>query len=212
MINNIIETYSKIHSSIELVDDNQITFEGSQIQGEFKKAWEVIEEYYNENPTGTLSFLEVGAWKGLWAIAFAHFCSIHDIEGYYVTITKLNDDINNNGLLKTIKYINKHSWDICADVIDSDTHNILAEDLVRKYNEKYNIVFIDAGHKYEDVINDITKFAPLCKDILLFHDIRPVEPTLNCGVYKAIKNSGIELDIEIVTREDLMGIGIKYIK
>lgn len=211
MINNIIETYSKIHSSIELVDDNQITFEGSQIQGEFKKAWEVIEEYYNENPTGTLSFLEVGAWKGLWGIAFSEFCRLRGIEGYYTTITMLDNDPNNIGLINTLKYLNTCDW-MHPYLIDCNTHSEFAVDMVITDILKYDIVFIDAGHKYEDVINDITKFVPLCKDILLFHDIRPIEPTMNCGVYKAIKDSGIELDVEIVTREDLMGIGIKYIE
>jgi hypothetical protein len=211
MIEKIIKTYSEIHSLVRLVDDNQITFEGSQIQGEFKRAWEIIQEYYNKNHTGTLSFLEVGAWKGLWAIAFSEFCKINKIEGYYTTITMLDNDPNNRGLINTMKYLNTCDW-MHPCLIDGDTHSEFAVDVVTENILKYDIVFIDAGHKYEDVINDITKFSPLCNDILLFHDIRPIEPTLNCGVYKAIKDSGIKLDYEIVTREDLMGIGIKLIK
>jgi hypothetical protein len=71
-------------------------------------------------------------------------------------------------------------------------------------------VFIDAGHKYEEVMNDIRKFNPICEDILLFHDIRPKEVTENIGVYQAIQHSYIDLDEELVTNENLMGIGISY--
>ena len=58
-------------------------------------------------------------------------------------------------------------------------------------------------------MNDIRKFKPLCKDILLFHDIRPKEVNESIGVYQAIQHSLIDLDEEIVTNESLMGIGIK---
>ena len=60
--------------------------------------------------------------------------------------------------------------------------------------------------------NDIDKFASLATDLLLFHDIRPIEATDNCGVYKAIQDSNIKLDLEISVVDSEMGIGIKYIK
>jgi hypothetical protein len=72
------------------------------------------------------------------------------------------------------------------------------------------MVFIDAGHKYHEAANDIEKFANLASDILLFHDIRPITPTDNCGVYQAIQDLKITLDEEIAVGDE-MGIGIKYI-
>ena len=34
-----------------------------------------------------------------------------------------------------------------------------------------NLLFIDAGHGYEDVKKDFEIYSPLCTDIVMFHDI-----------------------------------------
>jgi hypothetical protein len=97
-----------------------------------------------------------------------------------------------------------------ADLINLSTLDSEALPKVKNILDSYNIVFIDAGHKYEEVMNDIRKFKPLAKDILLFHDIRPKEVNETIGVYQAIQHSFIDLDEEIVTNEKVMGIGITY--
>jgi hypothetical protein len=81
---------------------------------------------------------------------------------------------------------------------------------VLKHANSFNIVFIDADHSYEAVISDISNFANLADDILLFHDIRPKHVMENYGVYQAITDSGLTLSTEIVTNENGMGIGIIY--
>ena len=83
---------------------------------------------------------------------------------------------------------------------------------MKAVSDKFDIVFIDAGHKYHEAKNDIDKFSSLAKDILLFHDIRPIQPDNSCGVYQAIIDSDIVLDREICYNGNIMGIGIKYIK
>ena len=83
---------------------------------------------------------------------------------------------------------------------------------ISTYADSFNIVFIDAAHDYESVMNDISKFAPLATDILLFHDIRPKEVMPGFGVYQAIIDSKLAIDTEIVTNENGMGIGIIYTK
>ena len=98
-----------------------------------------------------------------------------------------------------------------ASLIDMNTFDVKALDEVKKYHQTYNIVFIDAGHKYNEIKNDIDKFSNLATDMLLFHDIRPIEKDDNCGVYQAIKDSNIVLDKEISVADE-MGIGIKFIK
>jgi hypothetical protein len=97
-------------------------------------------------------------------------------------------------------------------LIDLNTFDDKALSKVQEYSENYNIVFIDAGHKYEEAKNDINKFASLATDLLLFHDIRPIEAVSNCGVYQAIVDSNIKLDVEISVVDSEMGIGIKSIK
>jgi hypothetical protein len=206
----IIQTYSQIHAPILYTDGLDISFEGSQVQREFFQAWDYIADYFKQNPTDKLTFLEVGAWKGLWGIAFCEFCKIQKIEGEYLTLTMINQDPNNQPLYKTIDYIN--SQGILAKLIDINTLDENALPEVLKHRSSFNIVFIDADHSYDSVMSDISKFAGLSDDILLFHDIRPKAVLPNFGVYQAIIDSNLTLDTEIVTNETGMGIGIIYKK
>lgn len=209
LIKKILETYSNLHSNVEYTDSDTVSFDGSQIQKEFFEAWDCISEYYKRNTVSELTFLEVGAWKGLWGIAFAEFCKLRGIKGKYVTITMIDQDPNNQPLYKTIEYI--QSIGVNATLIDKNTLDESALTDVLKYSKSYNMVFIDADHSYESVLSDIEKFAPLATDILLFHDIRPKAVMQNFGVYQAIVDSNISLDKEIISNENAMGIGIKYL-
>lgn len=205
---NIINTYSNIISPVEYTNGKEISFDGSQIQFEFFNAWGLISDFYKVNPKTEISFLELGAYKGLWAIAFCEFCKLNNIKGHYVTVTLMGHDPNNLLLIRTINYLEQNN--ISTRLINEDTLSENVLDKVKNERDSFNIVFIDAGYKYHEVINDINKFAPLVTDMLLFHDIRPIEPTNDCGVYKAIQDSNITLDVELTTNS-IMGIGIKYI-
>ena len=207
---NIIEAYSKVHTQQFYTNDDYPSFDGSQRQSEFFKAWNEIVNFYEKSKVKKLTFLEVGAWKGLWGIAFAEFCKEKGIQGEYVTITMIDHDPNNRPLYNSIEYINNQP-NMKASLIDMNTFDVKALDEVKKYHQTYNMVFIDAGHRYDEVKNDIDKFSNLATDILLFHDIRPIEKNDNCGVYQAIKDSNIVLDQEISVADE-MGIGIKFIK
>lgn len=206
----IIKTYSDLHSPVNYTNGAEVSFEGSQKQKEFFQAWECIENFYKDKKPTTLNFLEVGAWKGLWGLAFTEFCKLNNIEGKYVTITMIDHDPNNRPLHTTLAYINKQS-NMTGSLVDMNTMHPDALQSVQKLGSKYNIVFIDAGHKLEEVLSDINKFKPLAKDLLVFHDIRPKQTTPNCGVYEALQLTNTRLDIEIAADEVGMGIGIKYI-
>jgi hypothetical protein len=207
----IIDTYNLVQDYVTYTNDGSVSFNGTQRQLEFFKAWECISKYYDSKKTQNLKFLEVGAYRGLWGLAFTEFCKVKGIEGDYVTITMINHDPNNPPLYNSIDYI-KNQPKMTATLIDMNTFDENALSEVQKYYQTYNIVFIDAGHKYHEVKNDIDKFSNLATDMLLFHDIRPIIPTENCGVYQAIKDSNIILDEEISIIDSEMGIGIKYIK
>ncbi len=207
---NIINVYSQIHTLVSYNNNSSISFDGSQRQIEFFTAWDRITQFYENKKIDKLKFLEVGAWKGLWGLAFTEFCKLYNIKGEYTTITLIDHDPNNIPLYNTINY-NK-SQGIKSNLIDMNTFDKNALSEVKKYGESFNIVFIDAGHKYHEAINDINKFSSLATDLLLFHDIRPITATNDCGVYQAIQDSNIKLDEEISTSNAEMGIGIKYIK
>ena len=207
---NIIEAYSQVHTKQYYTNDDFPSFDGSQRQSEFFKAWNFIKEFYEKKKPSKLTFLEVGAWKGLWGMAFAEFCKEKGIEGNYVTITMIDHDPNNRPLYNSIDYI-KNQPKMTATLVDMNTFNENALSEVQKHYQTYDMVFIDAGHKYDEIKNDIDKFSSLATDILMFHDIRPFETNEYCGVYQAIQDSNIVLDEEISVADE-MGIGIKYIK
>jgi hypothetical protein len=206
----VVEAYSNVHSLVSYTNDEAISFDGSQIQKEFFEAWKEIESFYSNTKPKQLSFLEVGAWKGLWGLAFCEFCKVHDIEGLYTTITMIDHDPNNRPLFKSLDYMGDNGC--VSNLIDMNTFDERALEEVKKISDKFNIVFIDAGHKYHEAKNDIDKFFDLAEDLVLFHDIRPIEPDNSCGVYQAILDSNIVLDREICYNGNIMGIGIKYIK
>ena len=213
MFKTICENYSLVHNPVTITNDDSISFDGSQIQSEFFPTLvEIVNNFklkghYNDE----LTFLEVGAWKGLWGMAFVEICKELGVKGKYVTLTMIDQDPNNQPLYKTIDWINQQP-NMTAELIDSDTMAENALDLVLEKGKSFDVVFIDAGHKYHEVMNDIEKFAPLADSMLLFHDIKPINTTINCGVYEAICNSDIKLDKEISVLNDQMGIGIKFIK
>jgi hypothetical protein len=207
---NIINAYSLVQDHVTYTNNNDVSFNGTQRQSEFFKAWNYISEYYSEKKPKTLKFLEVGAYRGLWGIAFVEFCKLNNIKGEYVTITLMDHDPNNRPLYNTLSYVTSEGFK--SHLIDLNTFDQKALSKVQEYSKHYDIVFIDAGHKYDEAKNDIDKFASLATDLLLFHDIRPIEATNNCGVYQAIQDSNLKLDIEISVIESEMGIGIKYIK
>jgi hypothetical protein len=202
--NKIIESYSKVQTPILYTDGEEISFEGSQKQKEFFTAWDTICNYYSNNPNNELTFLEIGAWKGLWGIAFAEFCTLNNIKGKYITVTMLDNDSNNSYLHSSLQYI--ESLGLETLLIDENSLSEQALNSVLDFNKEFNIVYIDADHSYLSVMSDIKNFAPLSKDILIFHDIRPT----NSDVYNAITDSNISLDKEICFGDNGMGIGIKY--
>jgi len=58
--------------------------------------------------------------------------------------------------------------DILGDTHDLQTLAMLKE---RLDGRAVNILFIDAGHRHEDVKQDFEMYSPLCTDIVAFHDI-----------------------------------------
>ena len=71
----------------------------SQVKNEFYHAWDVLYERIRATTTDEVTFLEIGADKGLWSIMFFLVCEELKKTPVYVTATLIND--NND------HYINK---------------------------------------------------------------------------------------------------------
>jgi hypothetical protein len=197
----LLNTYSKVVGAIPPCNDYSVSFHGSQKPIEFFNAWESINKFYENKSIDTLSFLEIGAYKGLWAIALKCFGESKNINIDYSTITLLNHDFNNHSLIGVVNYFKQSNLPI--SLVNQSSHDPNA--VTALPHSKYNIVFIDADHSYDAVMKDIQFYRPLAKDILMFHDIG------RKSVIDAIRDSGIELDLKITSDANThMGIGIKF--
>tara|TARA_R110000787_G_scaffold283747_1_gene396801 strand:+ start:95 stop:916 length:822 start_codon:yes stop_codon:yes gene_type:complete len=171
----------------------------SQIIGEFFDTWEIIIKYIKKNNLKEITFLEIGAYNGLWGLMLSYIGKKSNIPYKYTGI-----DFNLTGEKR--KNLSKLIEDSNCTIINADSHD---PNTLKYIKDKYNIVFIDGDHSYEGVTSDIKMYSKLATNMVLFHDI-----TSKDTVYKAINDSKIKLDEEISyqTERNHMGIGIKYIK
>lgn len=186
----------------ELISPDIENYDGSQNKAEFHDCIKYIDRRIREIDDKEIWFLEIGAYKGLWALAFNILCIENQKIPKYVTITWLSQDPNNQDLLKTRKryHDNGHLFEL----IDADSTLKKSWQDVTTIKSSYHFVFIDGDHSFPSVMEDIKNYAPLASDLLIFHDIN----TKDCGVPKAIQKSGITLNIR-TSYGDIMGIGIR---
>ena len=188
-----------------------VSFHGCQIMDEFIPTWVDLAGAIAACKSDTVTFLEVGAYKGLWALMFRYMCEYYEKKPHYATVTWLSQDDNNHPLPKVQKYYQELGYQF--DLIDGNSiaESTKAQLLDTTGLDKFNIVFIDADHRYEYVMEDIKLYSGLAEDILFFHDVKPRVKNDHCGVYQAIKDSNINLDVEHTTNDHIMGLGLKFI-
>lgn len=191
----------------DLNDPNmyKTSFNGSQKPYEFYSAWERIDKYYQNNPTDKISFLEIGAFRGLWAEALRAYGAYRNIDIHYSTITLISHNPENKRLYEVQKLYQSEGKSF--DLIPNSS---LEESSVKQLPlSSYNIVFIDGNHSYEAVLIDNSFYCPLASDIILWHDVIGLPL-----VKRAIDHSNITLD-EVIGKNEgktSMGIGLKYVK
>mgnify|MGYP003348709075 CR=1 FL=1 len=163
----------------------------SQVKNEFYHAWDILYERIRATTTDEVTFLEIGADKGLWSIMFFLVCEELKKTPVYVTATLINDnndhyvnkgydtnifllyEYRNLNLYKLQSYYEARGYEY--HVIDGNSQEQHTLDLVKNYREKYDLVFIDGDHTYDGVKRDIELYEPLCSSTLIFHDILPKE-------------------------------------
>jgi hypothetical protein len=201
---NIIGNYN-----IEMARDTiPVSFHGSQVMEEFALAWYHIMQHIQSMNSDTITFLEVGAYKGLWPLMLSKVCKLYNKTPKYTTVTLIGQDSENHSLSNVEKYYKDNKWEF--NLIDADSILESTRDKVLEYNTKFDLVFIDADHRYEYAKKDIELYSPLCKEIQIFHDVKPRIATEHVGVWQAICDCNIKLDMEFSTNDLNYGIGLKF--
>lgn len=185
-----------------LISPDTEKYDGSQNKAEFNDCIEYLDRRIREIDDKEIWFLEIGAYKGLWALAFNILCNENNKIPRYVTVTWVSQDSNNQDLFKTQEYFRENG--LFFKLIDADSTLEASLQRVTKVKESYHFVFIDGDHAFPSVMKDIKNYAPMASNLLIFHDIN----TKDCGVHKAIQKSGIRLNLRI-SYSDAMGIGIQ---
>ncbi len=79
------------------------------------------------------------------------------------------------------------------------------KDIIEKVKERrYDCVFIDAGHTYDDVLQDARNYAPLADKYIFFHDVQ-LGPVM--GAYKMWQLESGTKGYEIIN-SDNYGYGV----
>ena len=199
------------HYNIEMARNTiPVSFHGSQVIEEFAMAWYHIMQHIEKMDSKEISFLEVGAYKGLWPLLFSKVCKRYNKIPKYTTVTLLQQDSANHSLSNVQEFYKNNNWEF--NLIDANSNLESTKNSVLEYNTNYDLVFIDADHRYEYAKKDIELYSPLCKEIQIFHDIKPRTMTKDVGVWQAICDCNINLDMEFSTNDLNYGLGLKFMK
>lgn len=210
---NVLKAYKEIHGEHGVVgDEHAMMFHYTQRPWEFFGAWKIIEDHLPDSKE--LSFLEIGAAKGLWSIAFIEFCKLYDRDPVYVTVSYIEHSSLQQHEIewnRTLINVKNYYEGQCKEWIlfDENSQSILTRDMVAAVRPQYNFTLIDAEHTYHAVLKDTALYEPLTKNLLIYHDI-----VYDDTIGQAIRDSNIKLDyeIKIPTPTTGEGIGIHVIR
>lgn len=126
-------------------------------------------------------------------------------------------DIKNNILIDD----NKHSRygelkEVLKDIQYSkwvgDSQSKQAREFVLNLNLKFDIIFIDASHSYQDVKNDTTSYLPFLKSegFIIFHDSDEERAEVRKWLKDARRDNVLNLKnvINFVQKRNRLGIGV----
>lgn len=124
-------------------------------------------EYIFNLMDGCESYLEIGTSEGNSLYILGNALK----ERGSITYIDRNEGHTREWRKPKEKILMENGYEILA--IHGDTHH---EESIRiASGKKYDCVLIDAGHRYEDAIQDARNYAPLANKYVFFHDIRMPE-------------------------------------
>ena len=158
---------------------------------------QLLDLYRERKP---LSVLEIGTYYGG---TLYHWLQNATPGAMVVSVDSYATDIDNRHL-----YPEWTPEDVTLRVVEGDTRapSTLAE--VREYSDSYDWIFIDAGHRYEEVKNDWETFGELVAEggLVCFHDVNYPDVA---RLYSEIRSEPFSVTEEIIAApwEEWHGIG-----
>lgn len=108
------------------------------------------------------SYLEVGTAEGNSLYIFGHALK----KGSHITYI----DAAEVHTQKYREFMIKQMNDYTVYGLHGNSHHL--DMITEAKKQRYDVVFIDAGHKYDDVIQDARNYATLADKYVFFHDVQ----------------------------------------
>lgn len=115
--------------------------------------------------SGCKSYLEIGTAEGDSLFILAHALADKPVINYVDYGEKHTEFFRN----EVIKILSDKKINVRGIHGDSHLHSVINEASVLR---NFDVVMIDAGHEYEDVVADAVAYGGLAKKFIIFHDIQ----------------------------------------
>lgn len=117
---------------------------------------------------GCKSYLEVGSAEGNSLYVLGHTLKLEISNNRPIAIIDFGEPHTEAARVEAIFKLKEVDIEVCE--ILGNSHN---EDVqIRLHGGFYDVVLIDAGHNYEDVIADAIAYGHLATKYIFFHDIQ----------------------------------------
>lgn len=162
----------------------------------------VVQEYHELEHIfnlirGCNSYLEIGTAEGNSLYVLSHSLK----ENAEITYIDWDEEHTRKPRNQIIEMLNCNINPIHGNTHDSNVINMAS---IRSYD----VVLIDAGHKFDDVIEDARNYGKLAKKYIIFHDINLPDVDEAFGLYQ--KETGFKS--YKISNSEHFGYGVMEIK
>lgn len=164
----------------------------------FHNHWHILYDVCDSIEKEEITYIEIGTFAGASGCLVAShpktrkvYCV--DMCDSWVLKNHFQEKIKEG----VIENLNRYKNDKCdVEYFDGDSHDENIISLVKSKTDKVDILFIDAGHTYDDVIKDFNNFSDLVTDggYIIFDDYNDSQycPEVKTAVDDIVKTLNVE--------------------